>query len=325
VVCEQSKTVSGTVYEFTHALVNATTEYTNSFWVSILYNTTVVIHYSSSVADNPWVPPIYTTDGINATWYFRSDTWTTHSQLGYGLSPVQTSTETSNMETDAANDKNSSFGVKVWAYDADGDKTELTAGSIVAIAYRDSDGEGIQSATWTWAGHNYVVDAVEVRIYQRFNTDAWTTSAVFITKTGLLFKFPAATWTFNYFTNRTSGSTNSTFWYGSYEYNSRIELYYTELNPFETMHYHLQRVDLLAFFVTPWTYFIGDIFYGLLLLFISVTTYMRYHSLRAVLGLIWLFGGVGGVLTAFLPAVAFNIAWIFLAVALAITFVKLVR
>jgi len=30
-ICEQTKTVSGTIYEFSHAIINATYEYTNTF------------------------------------------------------------------------------------------------------------------------------------------------------------------------------------------------------------------------------------------------------------------------------------------------------
>jgi len=324
-IIETSKTFGGSNYEFSYATINSTDYWSSNFWLTITGNTTFLFTYAGDIGENPWVPPIYSSDGLNATWYLRSDTHTVHSQLGYILSPVQTSSELSDMRTHATTSMTTSYGVRIWVFDADGDSSELTSGIPVAVVTRSSDGDGIQSATWTCPDYLNVVDAVMVRIYQRWGTDAWTARLIYITKSGLLVKFPTASWTFNYYTNRTSGSTNSTMWYGSYVYNSRLQLYYTNLNPFETMHYHLIRTDFLAFLVTPWTYFLGDIFYGLILLFMSVTTYLRYHSLRAILALVWLFGGVGGILTAMIPAVAFNIAWLFLAIALAITLVKLVR
>ena len=316
-------TYGGINYDFAYWLVNSTQVSSRITQQHVGGNTTLEIHYTQEAAP-PWVPPVFVSDGVNATWYFRSDTHTVHEILGYKLSSVQSFTPAADNRTTSGT-ANTSYGVRVWILSASGELAELTSGTPVAIVTRTSNGSGTLTGSWICPTYNNIIDAVLIRIYHRWNEGSWTLRVVSITRSGLLIRLPENTWVFHYHVSRYDGSTNSSFHWGSQSYLSRVILQYYELNPFETMTYHLIRRDLLAFLFAPWTYYIGDLFWGLIVLFFSVTTYNRYHSLRAVLAIMWLFGGVGGILSAMLPAVALNISWLLLALALAITFVKLLR
>ena len=146
-----------------------------------------------------------------------------------------------------------------------------------------------------------------------------------MTKDERLMRFPALDWTFYYYTNRTTASTTSYFMFGDYDHLSRVDLWYESVSPWEKMFYWAFKGDILAFFVVPWTHTIGELFYGLIVLFMAVTTYNRYQSMRSVLVIAWLFGGVGSFLPAMLPVAGLALANLLLALAVAITLYKLFR
>lgn len=291
---------------------------------------TIVQIYLSSTSDyDPtgegiYVAPIYDPDAVNATWYMRSDTHTVQEILGYKLLTTQTTTATDDRRITAST-AFTSYGIRVWVLNFNGEVEELTGGVPVATVSRTSDGNGIQSGTWTCPLYPYVIDSVIVRVYQRWDYGFWTQRKTFITKTKLMLKFPENTWTVYYWTNRTVGSTYSTLSHGSSSFNSRITFQYYVLNPFEEMQYHVLTQNPVSFFITPWYYYLGEAMWGLVLLFFCVTTYNWSGSIKVVIGWLWIFGGVGGILSAFIPALVLNIAWIFLALAIAATVVSLVK
>lgn len=302
----------------------------DEFALSWFDDTTDSVHFAaaSQVEDDgeepPWVAPVYAADAINATWYMRSDTHTVHDTLGYKLLTTHTASEVADSRISSGT-MNITYGIRVWVYSYTGSVVELTSGSPVAQVTRSSNGAGIQSATWTCPEHSYVIDAVLVRVYQRFNQSAWSLREIFISKEELLIRFPENSWTVYYYTERSTSSTNSTFVWGSLSYNSRISFQYYRLNPFEVMQYNLVNFDISSFFLTPWTYYLGDLVWGVALLFMCITTYNWTRSFKVVIGWLWIFGGVGGILSAVVPVLALNIAWIFIAIALAATVVSLIR
>lgn len=179
---------------------------------------------------------------------------------------------------------------------------------------------------WACTGYNFVIDTVKIQVYQRFGAAGyWNVRRIYMSKSELLIRFPATTWTFYYYTNRTTSSTSSYFLFGDVEHLSRVDLWYESVSPWEKMMYWAIKGDLLAFFVVPWTHTIGELFYGLIVLFMAVTTYHRYGSIRSVMVIAWLFGGVGSFLPALLPVAGLQLANFVLAIALAVTLYKLFR
>jgi len=272
----------------------------------------------------PPMPPSPST--INATWFFRSDAHTTWGVLGYKLLPVQSYNCIMDNRT-ASGTLSVSYGVRIWIVDIGGEFTELTNGSPEAVVTVNSDGEAYYTAYWDCVGYSYVVDAVQINLYQKFGDEPWNLRRIYITPPDLHYVFPESTWTFIYDISRsTDGSeTNCTFYFGSLNHLSRVILYYEKLQPWDEGWIDLITGQYLSFVFMPWTFHLGDLFWGIMVLFFAVTTYNRYHDLKAVLGVAWLFGGVGGVLTLLIPSVGLNITWFILGFAIALTLYKLLR
>jgi len=273
------------------------------------------------------IPVVIPADSMNVTWYMRSDTHTIFGNLSYKLLPTNTIVAAMDTRTKAANNT-VSYGVKVYAVDGLGDVSELTLGSVSAIVTLDSNLTGLYAATWVCPEYGtFAVSAVKVEVYQRFGSDAWSLRRIFMTKEELLIRLPAATWTFYYWLNRTyaGGTTTSIFKHGEPAYSSMVDLVYQRMWPWDVMAYYLSRNDFMGFLVTPWYWHIGDLFYGFIVLFLSVTSYNHFEDIRVVMVIAWLFGGVGGALPLLIPGVALNISYLILAFALAVTMWKLFR
>jgi hypothetical protein len=312
-------------YAFNYWMVNDSVAYSSDELSLVLSGATtlnlVYTGYSTIVIPFPFA---YPHDALNLTWYFRSDIWTILETLGYKLQTVNTHTATSDMRTDPVS-KDVSYGFRVWVKDVLNSTTELTAGTPEAIMTKTTNSSSMVTAYWNCPSFSALVSAVRIDVYQRFNDEGWSLRRIFISKDDLLIKFPAATWTFHFYINRTAGSTYSTMWHGSYTtYDSRVDIQYNQADPWETAMARLWKMDLTGFLFTPWTYWLGDIFWTLLLFAFIVMSYLWSGSLKLVLAVLWILGGSGSVLWALIPAIALHVAALMLAIAMAWTFFRLI-
>lgn len=315
---------SSYVYTFDHWTVNGSGNYGSlSLTLNIQGDTDLTIVYLGS----PISPPfhyIYARGALNATWYMRSDTHTIHAILGFKLLTENTHTPTFDVRI-GIGIHNVTYGVRVWVIDIFNHTYELTSGSPIAIVIKSDIGGEMMVAYWNCPAYNSMIDSVLVNVYQRFDSEAWSLRRIFITKTNLLIRLPASTWTFHYYVIRTEGSTNSTFGFGSYTiYNSRINLQYYKANPWDVALARLWQRDFVKFMFTPWTYWLGDLFWTIILFGCIVMAYLRTGSLKPILGLLWILGGSGSILWALIPAAALHVAVLMLAVAMAMTYFRLV-
>lgn len=316
---------SSYVYTFDHWLVNGTDEYGSlSISLSFTADTNLTMAYVGSTVTPPY-PYTYVSGALNATWYFRSDTWTVHSILGYKLQTVNTATPTFDERIDAAT-KNVSYGVRVWALDLFGNQYELTSGTPAAVATKITEGSEMLVGYWTCPAYSSMIDSIKVNLYQQFNDEGWSLRRIYVTGSDLLIRLPSASWTFHYYVNRTVGSTYSTFGFGSYTiYNSRIDLQYYKASPWDVALARLWQRNFVGFLFTPWTYWFGDLFWSIILFGCIIMAWMRTGSFKPVLALLWIIGGSGSILWALIPASALHIAVVMLALAMAITFFRLIR
>jgi len=315
---------SSYIYTFDHWLVNGTDQY-GSLGITLTFtaDTNLTIAYVGSTV-TPSYPYTYVSGALNATWYFRSDTWTVHSILGYKLQTVNTATPAFDERIDAAT-KNVSYGVRVWALDLFGNQYELTSGSPAAVATKITEGSEMMLAYWTCPAYSSMIDSIKINLYQQFNDEGWSLRRIYVTGSDLLIRLPSASWTFHYYVNRTVGSTYSTFGFGSYTtYNSRIDLQYYKASPWDVALARLWQRNFVGFLFTPWTYWFGDLFWSIILFGCIIMAWMRTGSFKPVLALLWIIGGSGSILWALIPATALHIAVLMLALAMAITLFRLI-
>lgn len=320
-----SKQISSTSrYIFDHWEINGSGNYESlSIEVEITGDTDLTIVYVVSAIPQPF-PFIYKSNTINGTWYMRSDTWTVHETLGYRLDTVNTNTPAFDSRIMTGN-HTVSYGMRAWAIDYFGNLYELTSGSPSAVVTKSSEGAEMLTAYWNCPSYASMIDSVLVKVYQGFDSGAWSLRRTFITKTDLLIRLPQATWTFYYYVIREEGSTNSTFGHGSYTlYNSRINFQYYKASPWDIALARFNQQNYFAFMFTPWTYWLGDLFWTVLLFGGIVSMYMRFGSLKPILALLWILGGSGSILSALVPVVTLHVAWLMLAIAMTITLFKLI-
>ena len=264
----------------------------------------------------------------NLTWYCRGETHTVHEELGYQLQPYIGHGVGFSDHREQTGSSSVNYGIRIYAVDYSGSQTELTSGSPDAVVTLTTNLYTQKTGLWTCPSYSAVIDAMIVDVYQRFGSGTWTLIRRFISDSGLEIVLDAGVWTFDYYLERDynvgSNLTNSNFYWANELYRSGIGLIHHGLNIFETAFYRLTvKHDFAMAFLTPWTFYLGDVAYGFALLFVVVTLRNRLENDRAILALLWLFGGAGGFFNLMLPVAAINFAWIVLAVALAGTLLKL--
>ena len=261
-----------------------------------------------------------------ATLFLRADSHEVNGISGYRLSETQSSGSI----TDTVSYGGSYaiyYGARVWIVHRNGATEELTSGGPVAIVSRTVNDEGLQSATWLCPGYNSIVDAVMVKVYQRFGTGDWNLRGTFITENDFLVKLPKATWTFSYYTIRlyAVGATFSMLaWGGSYM--SSVTMRYDVPAAWEVQFYNLFSGDIFGFLFTPYTWFLGFLGYSLVFLLpVGIVLYNRFEDATAtIIALLLIGGGAGGLLSMLVPQLGLQLCWALFVLGIAALLYRLV-
>lgn len=321
VVAPSSVTLSLYRYDFT---------YWNDSMASNTYATVLMGNLSiAAIYSGTYVGPSNVTVLGNA-WYFQSGTHTVNNYTGYMIGTSAGSSLTQINETNPLAGLNLAFGYRVWLTDYNGYQTELSSGYPVAVVYKLAGDytSGYLNSSWvpTYAILDVGVSAVKVVVYVSFNGSAWIPKAVFTTSALSQKSIGATTWTFRLWCGMYSGSTVASFSYGDASHASCISgVSLLDASTFESMLALLASGQLFSFFVFPFTSRIGGLFYGLLLLVPAVTLWHRYHNFTLVAVMSIMLGGVGGVFSMILPAVALPWAWIGLVIGITILLYRVFR
>ena len=266
-------------------------------------------------------------------WYFRSDTWTVNTELGYKLYTTQSEATTYTQSTSTSLE-DFTVSLKVYRVSTDGDVIPITD-DIIAEATQSSLTAGTMlNTTYTLSETTDNLDlkyddAIQVVFYHQLGTDDPTAKAEFITTNIKSDKLNSNTWSIYYYVTVTedAGTYYYRFYYGDASTNSRIaNIQYETLDPWGTGLYHLGQGDLISFILNPYSYYIGqELAFGIFAMILIIPAYNRYKDIRPVAVLCLLFAGTGGFLTIFIPAIALKISFLFLAVGVAIMLYKLIR
>jgi len=262
-------------------------------------------------------------------WWFRSDTDTVNGIFGYLVNETQTSTGR-NVSSSLMGDNQTWWALRVWVRRSNNSTVELTDGTYNVNVTRTVGGEGLQNVSWTPSLTNLYLgaDALRINAYSKIGSDSWQLKATFVTERLETNQIVNSTWTFRLYTSRNipPPATFTFLSWGNSTYASRIDgVQLAQLSPFETMTFHLRNSNFIGFLFTPWTYYLGNGFWGIMLLFGVVTMYNRYNRIEPVIVLCWIFGGSGGILTLLIPSVALHISWFFLAFGLGASLYLLFR
>lgn len=255
-------------------------------------------------------------------WYVSSTTHTVNTVLGYFIGENRSDTPTY-LTDGRVGTFVVQWGWRLWTVDKQGTKAELTSGSPNATYTVNGNSTGIHESTWTapQTTLSYAAYAVEFGFYHNLSA-TWYRWATFVSSLLDTKLIVASTWSFKVYVevSQSGGNTQLTLRWGSQAYNTRIEnVQLGQLSPWDAQDSALKRGDWVGFFLSPWTYFISNLFYLIAVMFIFVTVYLRYDSFKPCIVLAWLFGGTGGILTLLIPALGLHVSWFLLAFALAAT------
>ncbi len=292
---------------------------------------TITVTVATSSVCLYWGPLISSTASVTGSvLYFRSDTHTINTEVGYILRDMQTTGGLAVSGTTVDVGISVSWGFQVYIVGNNGALTDLSGGSPVALLTRTTAGAGIQNASWiigeTWL--NLGFDSLMVKVYLKLGTDDWVLKATHLTSLLLEKRINSSTLVFSCYTeySATAFTTTGTFRFGNSTYNSFIQgIAFQEPSMLDLMLYNMVNGNLVGALLLPYTYLIGSVFYLIVLLFVSVPLYKRYESVNPVLFVMLVFGGSGGVISLLLPVQALSVGWIVMVLAVAGILYKLVR
>lgn len=274
-----------------------------------------------SAAALPWDNP------VTYDWWMRDDAHTVNGYLGYVLN-VSRSYSAKSVSLSDSGDTVAYFGLDTLLVKADNSTSAL--GSIIILS-RIANGTGFQNVTFTPDQTVLDIgrDAIQVDLYIRIGYfGEWVKKATFISSKINSDLLHNSSWTYRLWTERSCSSnvTTGIFRWGSADYESRVEdLKFDKLTPWQQQDAYLNQGDFFQFLAAPWTYYIGDLFWAFLFLFVAVTTYNQYGDIRPVIVMLWLFGGTGGILGMLLPWFSMPVAWFLLSFVLGTTLYLLIR
>lgn len=237
--------------------------------------------------------------------YFRSDTYTTNKQTGYGLDTTATNQQQT-ITAAVTPGQTATYGFRVWKVTQQGTQTELTSGTPTAEISRNTNGAGWQNSTWLapQTTLNMGFDALKVESYLSLDNGAtWTLLELYVTNPIMSPLLLHQTWTFNLYTTYNTASSQTSYIFGSATYQSNINN--VGLQPptqTQLQTWNFLKGDYIMFILSTYTYLIGPAAYLLILMIPTVTLYLRHRNFGPVLILFALFGGPGGIVWIFIPA-----------------------
>ncbi len=160
------------------------------------------------------------------TRYFRSDSHTVNGLTARKLGTTQSSNYTSEIISSYEGNVQVAqyLGMRVWRRDVNGSETELTGGSVEAVASGSTS--GLKSGTRSQVSVSMVeTDSIVIRVYADDFSPPSTLRDTFTTEQLGAKRLDAATWTVCYYLFRlyAGGMTTYSFRFGTATYNSRVD------------------------------------------------------------------------------------------------------
>lgn len=231
-----------------------------------------------------------------STFYLRSDTYTVNNETGYGLDSSNTASSATVSQSSVTD--TIYYGFRVYLLNQQGYTRELTSGTPVGQVTRSSNGSGVQTNTYSFAGTTLTAsaEALLIKVYTKVGASGtWAVKATYLSNQILAREIEESTWTFALYTNKT-GETAS-FSFGSSSAESKVSgLSMVEPDLFGYAMHYFRTGDWVMFFAYPYTRLIGMTPLTSIVLFgIGLTVYVRFRNFYFLL-LVMVMLSIGGVL-----------------------------
>jgi len=260
----------------------------------------------------------------STTFFFRSDSKTTNNVTAYYLHTTESSVSMT-LQDSSSSSLTAYYAFTVQLLHSWGSTTTL--GDKIGTITLSSNFTGYKTSTWACPQTTLAMDdASEVTVWSKLGSGDWVAKAVYVTDQLISKRLNANTWTFTLKVSYAVGSTLTSFSFGNSNSYSRIEG--VSLKPpvySEIVLWYLINGNLLGALSYGYLKLFGAMFYGLILFGVCSSLYVSYRKIAPVVFLFILFGGVGGLVWAFVPEVATTIAYAFLVLGLAVIIWRVIR
>lgn len=221
------------------------------------------------------------------------------------------------------------YGFKAWLVHNDGVADCLTGADVVGIITRETGGQGMQNATVGIPTVTLVMgmNAIKVSIYVRFDYGEWYVINNYISDLLVKKGIVGGVWTLNLYTKvvQSGGETYAYIYWGNQMCLSGLGgVTFVEPLPQEIALNYANSGDFYGMIMFPYLYLLGDLFYGVALLFVGSVLYVRHRRFEVILILFLLFGGTSG-FGLLIPNVAYRLIYVILLFILASIMYRLVR
>lgn len=276
----------------------------------------------ASVSPSPYVLPTSSVD-----FWFHASTVTFAGDSGYGAL-VSLPNVAASVSVSASGSVSASWGVRAWVV-FDDRSVELTGGVPVSLGSISGVDSGLLSYS---LGFPSVLlsfnDCVfKVVVYNRFEGD-WSASAVFLSEPLAYRYLVGGPVVFNVFAERfeDGGNTYAVTRWGNSVYASGFSgvLFKTSTGT-DWQNYYLGTGNFLMFLASPYTFMIGNLFYGLVLLGVGLSVYFRYRNISTVLIFITVLASAGGVGNILFGDAFAGVVWLVAAFALGLAYWRVFR
>jgi hypothetical protein len=171
------------------------------------------------------------------------------------------------------------------------------------------------------------IQAMQVKIYLSDDGGDWELKGTWLSDALQFAGIESSTWVFVLPCSFNSGSKVVTFTFGDYEHKAYINnLVWTEANEFEQIMGFLLSGNMIeGLFIFPFTYVLHEVFWLILAVGSMLPMYIHHRNAGIVILFFILFGGAGGVMTAFIPPPFVYGGWLFLLLAMGAIFWRVTR
>lgn len=319
-------------YEFDYWswYAGASTNESLSFWFTVDASTTLncyALPLVPSEPDEPIIPPIGE-EYVTLFFYYHPYTFTINNQTGFATltSPPNSPNE---WTVSSAGSSAVSWGARVWL-DYSTTSTELSAGSPILIGTLTGENATLMTAPIAFAerGLTFGYGNLRIILYSRFGAGDWVPSVICVTDYLYYTRLMASNSTLYLYATRTEsgGSTYSTAYWGTSQYLSGIaDVTFKNARGYDWQQYYLGKGNLLGFLSSPYTTYLGNGIYAIVLFGVGAALYIRYRTFAVIALLIVLLGGVGGVINLVVGEVFMGVLWIVAAFGVALVYWRVFR
>ena len=263
-------------------------------------------------------------ESSNNQYFFRDNTHTVNNVTGYDMQESNGAAGASVSQNLGAVNGTVQWGFTIYAVNMHGNETCLSGSNKIAVLSRVNAGAGFQTSTFTVPNVHMILGygSIEIKCYVKLGAGSWVSLATFTTDRLLKKGLISSAWNFTLYTEKKLSGSNiiATISFGDSTHKSGVSgIDFVEPSAQEVALYYAQKGDFITAMLYPYMLLVGDLIYGIGLIFVGGVLYLRHKKWETFFVFMLLFGGAS-TFGFLIPNVTYRIIyflfWFILAISL---------